>query len=73
MEKSNNGTGAVKDAPSVTLEMVQAWVKRDAAAASYFLQMLCKRPEILDEISNELFAQAKQLDKDRELLEKDSL
>lgn len=38
-----------------TKEQVVAWVKRDAHAASYFLAMLVRYPDIVDKIADELY------------------
>lgn len=52
-----------------TLEMVKTWVKRDVDAASYFLNMLRRHPEVVDMLAQELYKKALETRSDSELLD----
>lgn len=46
-----------KTPPSVpSREAVHGWIKRDISAASYFLSMLLRYPDIMETMSGELYA-----------------
>lgn len=38
-----------------TKEQVRDWVKRDVSASSYFLSMMLRYPELLEELSDKLY------------------
>lgn len=38
-----------------TKEQVRDWVKRDVTASSYFLSMMLRYPELLEELSDKLY------------------
>lgn len=65
MEKSSEQQGFRKplwdkspsEVPSVpSREAVHEWIKRDISAASYFLSMLLRYPDIMESMSGELYA-----------------
>lgn len=49
-----NGTKRPASAPSRA--DVNAWIARDVSAASYFLSMLLRYPDIIESIAGELYA-----------------
>lgn len=59
----SQGPVAGKVAPP-TRDEVKAWVRRDALAALHFINILVKDPELLDDLSEEIYqrAQARDLD-----------
>lgn len=53
MEKTSNSSVP----PSVpSREDVHSWIKRDITAASYFLSMLLRYPDIMESMAGELYA-----------------
>lgn len=51
--KPNRGTNGTLPPP--TPEQVTEWVKRDLQAAAYFLNMLLKYPEIIEECAKQIY------------------
>lgn len=47
--------GGTKKENSVTREQVYEWTKRDISAASYFLSMLLRYPDIIQGVADELY------------------
>ncbi|QCQ85061.1 hypothetical protein [Blackfly microvirus SF02] len=41
--------------PSPTKEMVKEWVKRDLSSAHYFLGVLLRYPEIMDDCAEQIY------------------
>lgn len=70
MTKTTEQGKESKALPTPTIEMVRTWVKRDTQAASYFLTMLLKYPDVLDRIADELFARTLQEREDHDKLDK---
>lgn len=53
MEESKKQDERTKVVP--TKEQVKEWIRRDMAAASYFLSMMLRYPEILENIADQLY------------------
>lgn len=55
VSESENGTFAKNAKKEVTREQVYEWTKRDISAASYFLSMLLRYPDIIQGVADELY------------------
>lgn len=55
--ENESKTASGKSLPKVpSREDVHEWIKRDISAASYFLSMLLRYPDIMESIAGEIYA-----------------
>jgi len=61
-EKAQNSSSNGNPVPAPTCKEIQEWTKKDLVAASYFLSMLLRYPEIVDDLGRQIFEHANKLE-----------